>query len=147
MEIKVKKIPETENEKVLIECHEVTSKINSIVKFIKTFSKTIVGECDDREHEISVNDIYYIESVDNKTFLYTRNKVFSTRQKLYEIEETLGEDSYFRISKSVIVNLLKIKSIKPALNGRFSALLLNGEEVIISRKYVAGFKEKIRGGK
>ena len=52
-----------------------------------------------------------------------------------------------RISKSVVVNLMKIKALKPAMNGRFSAVLSNGEEVIISRKYVPCLKEKIRGGK
>ena len=42
--------------------------------------------------------------------------------------------------------LLLIRSMKPALNGRFCATLMNGEDVIISRKYVQEFKEKIRGG-
>lgn len=147
MEIKVIKIPSQENEKVVIECHEMTSQVHTIVKFIKSLQETITGAFEDREYEISVHDIFYVESVDNKTFIYTKDKVYSIRERLYEVEELLSELSFLRISKSVVVNLLKIKSIKPALNGRFGAILTNGEEVIISRKYVPVLKEKIRGGK
>ena len=42
-----------------------------------------------------------------------------------------------------MLNIMKVDSIKPALNGRFSCILRNGEEVIISRKYVNPFKEFI----
>lgn len=147
MDIKVIKITDEKDEKITIECHEVTREVNSIVRFVKSLQKTISGELDDREYEISIQDIYYIESVDNKSYLYTKNKVYQIREKLYEIEETLSESSFLRVSKSVVVNLLKIKSIKPALNGRFSAVLTNGEAVIISRKYVPTLKEKIRGEK
>ena len=147
MEIKVMKIPLQEKEKVVVECHEMTSQVQTIVKFIKSIRETITGVYDDREYEISIQDIFYVESVDNKTFIYTKDKVYSVRERLYEIEDLLSELSFLRISKSVVVNLLKIKSIKPALNGRFGAILTNGEEVIISRKYVSVLKEKVRGGK
>lgn len=145
MEIKVIKVNDDKSEKVTIECHEVNGKINSIVKFVKSLSQTISGQLDERCYEIPAQDIFYIESVDNKTYLYTKDKVYSIQEKIYEVEEKMNEAQFFRISKSVVVNLLKIKSIKPALNGRFSAILSNGEEVIISRKYVPAFKEKIRG--
>ena len=51
-----------------------------------------------------------------------------------------------RVSKSMIVNLMKITSVRPALNGRFSAVLKNGEEIIISRKYVPALKQILKGG-
>ena len=85
--------------------------------------------------------------MDGKTYIYTKSKVYRARARLYELEEMLVESSFLRVSKATVLNLLKISAIKPALNGRFSAVLSNGEEVIISRKYVASFKEKIRGEK
>ena len=39
---------------------------------------------------------------------------------------------------------MKIKSIKPALSGRYTALLKNGEEIVISRKYVADLKTALK---
>ena len=47
--------------------------------------------------------------------------------------------------KSLIVNLMKVCAIKPALNGRYVAILQNGEEIIISRKYVSDLKKALKG--
>lgn len=146
MEISILKVSKDKEEKVIIECHEVTNRISSIVKFVKNLQGTISGELDKNTYEIAVGDIYYFESVDNKTYLYTRDKVYQSDRRIYELENALSEASFVRISKAVVVKLMKIKGIKPALNGRFQATLLNGEEVIISRKYVSDFKTKIRGG-
>ena len=65
--------------------------------------------------------------------------------KLYEFEEKYQNRSFFRCSKQNIINLMKIRDITPALNGRFTAKLDNGESVIISRKYVKGLFSKLRG--
>jgi len=61
-------------------------------------------------------------------------------------EKLYGERSFFRCSKSVVVNLMKIEFMKPALNGRFMATLNNNEKVIISRQYVTELKKKLKGG-
>lgn len=147
MEVKVIKIPDMLTDRVTIECREVTEQIDSIVRFVKLLSGTISGQQEQRVFEIAIDDIYYIESVDNRTFLYTEREVYQTDKKLYELESILKDASFIRISKAVIVNLMKINGISSALNGRFSATLTNGEDVIITRKYVPEFKEKISGGK
>ena len=79
-------------------------------------------------------------------FLYTAKQVYETKQKLYELEELLKEKYFLRVSKSLLLNLMKIRSIKPALNGRFLAILQSGEEIIISRKYVPELKAALKGG-
>jgi len=146
MEIEVKRIPTTEKEKVSISCYEVTAVVNDIVNFVKSRQGTISGGLDGKQYEISITDIFYIESVDNKTFVYTQKNVYETKMRLYEVEEILLSKSFVRVSKSIIVNLMKIVSLKPALNGRLLAILSNGEEIIISRKYVPELKKKLHGG-
>jgi len=94
---------------------------------------------------ISISDIYYFESVDDRTFVYPEKEFFETRMRLYELEEDLKGGAFVRISKSVIVNLMKVVSIKPAMNGRFLCKLKNGEEVLISRKYVNDVRMKLKG--
>lgn len=44
------------------------------------------------------------------------------------------------------VEAVEIQSIKPALNGRFCAILQSGEEIMISRKYVPELKKALKGG-
>lgn len=74
--------------------------------------------------------------VDNKTFAFCKEKFYESKQKLYEVEECLINSDLLRVSKSIILNLNKIKSLSPALSGRFEAVLDNDEKLIISRQYV-----------
>lgn len=145
MEIQVRTVPASEHEVIEIRCHKVDDSIEEIVAFIKSSKGQLSGNLDGRTYEIPILDLLYIDSVDNRTFLYTEAETYESRQKIYELEELLRSHHFIRISKSSIVNLLKIQSIRPALNGRFSAILCNGEETIISRKYVADFKKALKG--
>lgn len=145
MEVQVRTVPTTEHEMVEIRCHQVDDSIEEIVTFIKSRQGSLSGSKDGGIYEIPIMDVLYIESVDNRTFLYTQDHTYESKQKIYELEEVLESRHFIRISKASIVNLLKIQSIRPALNGRFSAILCNGEEIIISRKYVAKFKKTLKG--
>lgn len=149
MEIKVRKIGGQEQEYIEIGCHAEDTRVKSIVRFVKGLDGSVPGSKGEHIYEIPVVDIFYIESVDDRTFIYTHKDSFETNLKLYEFEDLLKEKGYLRISKSVVLNLMKVDSIKPALNGRFLCNLINGEDVIISRKYVPEFREFIsrRAGK
>ena len=94
-------------------------------------------------HRVQPKEIYYIEVVDNKTFLYCEEKVLESKQKLYELESYLSNSDFLRVSKSVLLNLCKIRLLSPALSGRFEATLVNNEKVIISRQYVSDLKKML----
>lgn len=142
---KITKAEKTQPEVVEIHCHKISDEVKEIVAFVKSRQGQLTGSIDDRQFEIPVSDIFYIEAVDNKTFIYTQSKVYETRQKLYELEEILKTKHFLRISKSTLLNLMKVSSIKPALNGRFTAVLYSGEETVISRKYVPELKKALKG--
>lgn len=145
MNIKILKITKNQPEELEIRCHEITEEIREIVTFVKSRQGQLTGIMEGKQYEVPVMDIHYIEAVDNKVFLYSSKRVFETRQKLYELEEILKEKYFLRVSKSLLLNLMKVKAIKPALNGRFTALLQSGEEIIISRKYVPELKKALKG--
>lgn len=146
MEITVKKIGGTEKEYIEIGCHRKDERIDEIVRFIRSREGILKGTKDDRQYSIALPDILYIEAVDEKTFIYLENDCYESGRRLYEFEEVLASRNFARISKSVVVNLMKIRSIRPSLNGRFSCVLTNNEQVIISRKYVPDIREKLKGG-
>ena len=146
MELKLFKIAKEQPEQIEIRCHEVTEEVREIVAFVKTRQGQLTGVQEGKQYEVPMPDIFYIEAVDNKVFLYTQKQVYETRQKLYELEELLREKYFLRVSKSLLLNLMKVRSIKPALNGRFTAVLQSGEEIIISRKYVPELKKALKGG-
>ena len=146
MDITVKKVGETEKEYIEIGCHRKDERIDEIIRFIRSREGILKGTKEDRQYSLALPDILYIEAVDEKTFIYLENDCYESGRRLYEFDEALASRNFARISKSVVVNLMKITSIKPSLNGRFSCVLTNGEQVIISRKYVPDIREKLRGG-
>lgn len=145
MDVAIEQIGKEKKEHVLIRCHAVTDEVREIAAFVKARQGRLTGVKDNRQYEIAVQDIHYIESVDGRTFLYTKEQIYETSYRIYELEDRLRNRYFLRISKSVLLNLMKIRSIKPALNGRFTAVLQSGEEVIISRYYVKSLKAALRG--
>ncbi|MBQ7989542.1 MAG: LytTR family transcriptional regulator [Oscillospiraceae bacterium] len=145
MDIRIVSIGAEKQEYIEIGCHKADENINEIVSFIKSRQGAVEGTKDDRQYQLPVVDIFYIESVDDRAFIYLEKDCYESRKKLYEFEEVLASRRFARISKAVIINLMKILSISPAHNGRFLCRLTNAEEVIISRKYVPDIKEKLKG--
>ena len=147
MQTRITKIGKDQPEYIEIHCYRISEKVREIIAFVKSRQGQLTGTSDDRQYEIAVSDVFYIESVDNKTFIYTKNKVYETRQKLYELEEILKEKRFLRVPKSTLLNLMKVSAIKPALNSRFTAELFSGEQVVITRKYVPELKKALKGDK
>ncbi len=127
---------------VTVEYSQETRQINDLINAIKLYGNTIQAEQNGNSMTVSFRDIYYFESVDDNSYIYTKTDVFSTSHKLYKIEEMIENTSFVRVSKSCIVNIAKLKSVKPFLNGRFEGTMLNGEKIIINRHYVADFKKR-----
>ena len=128
---------------VEIHCREITSETERLERYIRRFDERIIGSSEGQAHTIAVEQILYIEAVDKKTFLYTPGNVYETDKKLYELEEMLDGKTFFRCSKSVIVNLNKITKLKPEVTRNILATLTNGEVVVISRRNVKQLKALI----
>jgi len=129
-------------ERIIVQCHNISPELIKILNSLKTPNNMLIGYMDSDIHRVSPSDIFYFEAVDKKTFIYCVRDVYESKLKLYELEE-LAMNDFFRISKSVIVNLSKIKSLTPSLSGKVEAVLSNKERVIISRQYVSELKKAL----
>ncbi len=145
MDVKIEKIGPRERELVLIRCRAVTEAVREIEAFVKSRQGSLSGTADEGQYEGAVSELYYIETVDGKTFLYTKDRVYESSYRIYELESLLKAKAFQRVSKSMLLNLMKVRAIRPALNGRLSAVLQTGEEVIISRSYVKDLKSALKG--
>ena len=142
MKVEIMPAASPAEEKAVIHAAEVTENIRKAAELLEGIAGTLVVYRDDQALFCETKKIYYIESVDDKCFVYTKNECFETKYRLYELEDTLGS-SFLRCSKSMICDIRKIKSVRAELNARMSAALLNGEEIIISRSYVKDFKKRL----
>lgn len=144
MKVRIETIDKKEEEQILIRCYKVNEHVHEIVNFIKSKNEMLTGYEEAQIYQISLRDVYYFEGVDSKVYAYLKDSVYEMKKKLYELEELYEKRQFFRCSKSVLINLLKIECVKPALNGRFNAKLLNGEQIIISRQYVPALKKRLQ---
>ncbi len=126
---------------VIIKCKTINEEIQRLILMLKSTEERILGVLDGTNHFIEPKDIFYFESVDKKTFMYTQKEVLETPFRLYELEEKLDKLDFFRASKSTVINISKIKKLSPKFNGRLEALLENDEKLVISRQYVPIIKE------
>lgn len=72
--------------------------------------------------------------------------MYQTEFRLHELEDMLLHAGFVRISKSCILNIQMLDTIKPLINSRLEATLQNGERVFVTRKYLHSIKEALEKG-
>lgn len=147
MKIEIIKDENTEETQIKIICKEVDESIDKIVTLLKTIDISIIGKLDNDKVMLNLQDIYYFEAVENKVFAYLKEKVYEVSYKIAELNEMLNKTSFIQTSRTIILNVNKIKRIQTMVNGRILAEFNNSEKMIITRVYANQFKEKIKGGK
>jgi DNA-binding LytR/AlgR family response regulator len=143
MKITIEDRPDGGEDEIIIRCKQVDEHLLKLVYALKACQEKLTVTRGADILQVMPSEVFYFEAVDNKVFLYLEKDVYETKQKLYELEERFRGTDFVRVSKSVILNLSKVKSLSPAFNGRFEATMKNGEKVIVSRQYVPVLKEKL----
>lgn len=141
MKITVEEIGHNEEEEIIVRFHNISDETLRFLQNLKNSRNGIIGTKGESIRRIKLEDIYYFEVVDNKSFIYCKNDVYESKMKLYEFEQLSNGSDFFRAAKSMVLNANKIDSISPALSGRFQVKLLNNEEVVVSRQYVKELKK------
>ena len=119
---------------------EMDAAVIDLMKRIERGDHYIFGTDNGRQYKIHASDIYYAESVDKKTFIYTKEAVFRSELRLYQLIAALREYDFIQVSKSCVINMNVLESIRTIVNSRLEAALINGEKIHVSRTYLAGIK-------
>lgn len=75
-------------------------QVDRIIDLLQSFEVQIKCDFENTERMINISDIYYIESVDKKTFVYLEKAVYHTSFRLYQLRERLRQYGFVQISKS-----------------------------------------------
>ena len=145
MEIETRQI-EDKPLTVIIEYPILDAKTKRLIQKIESLDFMVSGNSKGKVFQVHISDIYYMESVERKTFLYTKDEVYMTDKKLYELEDMFREAGIIRISKSCLVNVDMLYSIKQLMNSQLEATLLNGEKLIVARTYLKSIKNILKEG-
>lgn len=136
----------SDSEEIIIRCRERSDRIRSLEAAIE---EALRGEneislfSEGVEYFIPKINVLYFESADGKVYAHTRDKVYVTAYKLFELE-TIMPPSFTRISKSAIANIAEISYLRRELVGN-GELGFRGcdKKVYFSRGYFKLLQYKI----
>lgn len=132
------------NDEFVIKCKNKNDKLENIIRLLdKKENKIQVKNLEKEDVFVEIIDIYRADTVEDKVFIYTECKVFETSYRIYELDNILPTETFCRISKAAIINILKIKTLKTAINRRINIVMVNGDKEVVNRTYVDDFKEKL----
>jgi two-component system LytT family response regulator len=82
---------------------------------------------------VAVADIDWIEADGNYARLHAGRRVYDVRETLQALMEKLDPREFLRIHRSTIVNVPRVREVRPWFQGSHLVVLQNGEELRMSR--------------
>ncbi len=128
---------------VVISCSRLTPEIEKVLATLRMMERQLLVKKGEETYILDVSKVIYLESVDRKTFVYTREDVYESGFKLYELEQQLDECGFFRASKSCVAALRYIKSLRTDVNRKIKVTMENGEQIMVSRQYAEELRKKL----
>ena len=126
---------------VIIEYPFWSESVENLARKIGRMYQSFAGRTEDRSVNINISDIYYIENVERKLFLYTKDEVYRFDGSMSDIESRIYETGLVRISRTCIMNTDYLKEIRQIRNSHLEAVMDNDEKLIVSRKYLPEIKK------
>jgi len=107
-----------------------------------SMQKSVIGRAENETMEIIPHSrICFFEARGNVTVCITPYGEYKVKEKLYELETTLPEDRFIRVSRSYIVNIENVSQIVPWFGRRLVLRFVNTKkEVEVSKNYSTSFK-------
>lgn len=96
--------------------------------------KKIIAKRGDRLYLIDLDDIYYIRADLDEVIIKIKETDAYVRKKIGDLEKLLSHKNFFRIHRSYIVNVDKIKSMKSVEQSKLQISFDGIEEIVTSSK-------------
>lgn len=146
MKIKIEIDENLPEDEVLIRCRGLTEQVTEIQKAVSEVvntSQRFVFYRGNTEYYLALDEILFFETDGDGINAHTRDNIYQTKYKLYELEDLLP-GCFMRISKSSIVNTNHIYSISRNLTAS-SVVAFAGthKQVYVSRYYYKPLVNKL----
>ena len=101
----------------------------------KKYLERIVVRSAGRVFFIKTEEIDWIEAAGNYLKLHVGREEHLVRETMQSIETKLDPEKFFRIHRSTLVQIDRIKEFHPLFGGDYAVILRNGTELALSRNY------------
>lgn len=130
MKIKIEIDESAAEDEVIIRCRGLTKQVAAVqraVRDVTNASEKILLYKGNTEYYVTLSKILFFETDENGISAHTRDEMYQTRYKLYELEDMLP-GVFMRVSKSTILNTDQIYSIDRNLTASSVVAFLNTQE-------------------
>lgn len=88
-------------------------------------------------------EIDWIEAASNYVKLHVGTDAHLFRETMNALEARLNPDTFYRLHRSHIVNIERVRELQPWFNGEYVVFLKNGTRLTLSRGYREKLQERI----
>lgn len=136
-------------ESVVLRYRKWNEKWDAISRFAQDSGQRLEGirQNSGQVELLAPSEILYFESVDGSCYAYSKEGEFRVKPGLGEIIDCYAASGFFRCSRTMVVNIYKMERLKSQSAGKIMATLVNGEQVLISRKYAAELRTILKRGR
>ncbi|MGD8428306.1 MAG: LytTR family DNA-binding domain-containing protein [Balneolaceae bacterium] len=116
----------------------LNSKIGDLLETLKgsgNHLKRLMVKSSGQYFFIKAEDIDWVEAAGNYVRIHSGNKRYLIRNTMVNMEKKLDPDIFFRIHRSAIVNINRVKTMEKWFHGDYKVMMENGEELTMSRNY------------
>src|SRR5215471_10823727 len=107
----------------------------------RAYPEWLLIKKDDRSVFLRIEDIDWIESARNNVRLHVGKEVYVYHETTSGIEARLDPRHFFRIHRSTIVHIERIKDMHPWFNGDYAVTLKDGTRLTLSSTYRERLKD------
>jgi len=141
--------PQNKVEELLVKilCREENEEVKRLYHHIANYAEPLWVSKDGMQHKLYESNLYYADTVEGKTFLYTESDIYETAESLSGVEQRLKGNQFVRISKNCLINIDFLAKVEPYSNHRLLAHMKNGEKLIVGRTYIPELKNIVKKGR
>lgn len=114
----------------------LSSRVEALLGTTKpenTYPSRLTVESGDRTSFVKLDEVDYIEAAANYVILHAGAQNHILRETLTNLEARLSPKQFFRVNRSAIVNLDRVKEVQPAIRGEHVVVLKNGKDLALTR--------------
>ena len=110
--------------------------ISAVITELKNQKKCVTLNCEDKIIKVPLSNIYYLEIYNRKVAIHSDGGVYYSKTSMKKWGSTLSPHGFAHTHNSYLVNMKYIRSLD-----KEKVILLNGEEIYISKRKYREFKD------
>jgi len=117
---------------------QINDRVLSLIESVRkrqTCLERLVINTGGRSFFLNVKEIEWVQAADNYVLLHVGKKEFLLHETMAALESKLDPNNFLRIHRSKIVNLMRVKELRPMFHGNYVLTMSDGSQIVSGRSY------------